>query len=81
MFFDLARPTASLLVTANLRRRIHLNPVREGLVGKPQQWPGSSYNNFTLDKAIVAGCPIEINDVRLPKGYAADEKSPRSGIH
>lgn len=48
---------------------MHMNPVREGLVKQPQYWRWSSYNNFALDKAIVAACPIQIEYVQLPEGY------------
>jgi hypothetical protein len=34
-----------------------LNPVRKGLVKRPEDWRGSSYNNPVLDKATVAPCP------------------------
>jgi REP element-mobilizing transposase RayT len=48
---------------------MHLNPVRRRLVKRPQDWRWSSYNNFALDKATVAACPIQIDYVRLPEGY------------
>ncbi len=48
---------------------LHLNPVRKELVSKPEEWRWSSYNNFALDKAAVAGCPIQVDEVRLPEGY------------
>ena len=48
---------------------MHGNPVRRGLVKRPEDWRWSSYNNFALDRATVAACPIEIDDVRLPYGY------------
>ena len=48
---------------------MHFNPVRKGLVKRPQDWRWSSYNNFALDKATVAACPIQIDYVRLPEGY------------
>ncbi len=48
---------------------LHLNPVRKGLVSKPEEWRWSSYNDFALDKAVVAGCPIQVDDVALPEGY------------
>lgn len=48
---------------------MHLNPVRKGLVAKPEDWRWSSYNNFALEKAAVAGCPIQVDNVRLPDGY------------
>ena len=50
---------------------MHLNPVRKGLVPRPEDWRWSSYNNFALDKAVVADCPIQIDYVRLPEGYRA----------
>ena len=48
---------------------MHLNPVRKGLVAKPEEWRWSSYNNFALDKARVAQCPIAIDYVHLPESY------------
>jgi REP-associated tyrosine transposase len=57
-----------------LRQRLdymHWNPVRKGLVKKPEEWPWSSYNNFAIDARVVALCPVEIDYVRLPEGYRA----------
>ena len=34
-------------------------------------WRWSSYNNFALDRATVAACPIQIDYVRLSLGYRA----------
>jgi putative transposase len=54
------------------RRRLdymHFNPVRKGLVGKPDDWRWSSYNNFALDRKVVAGCPIQMDYVQLPGSY------------
>lgn len=48
---------------------MHLNSVRRGLVKQPEELQWSSYNNFSLDKAVVATCPIRIDDARLPEGY------------
>ena len=48
---------------------MHLNPVRKGLVDKPQGWRWSSYNNFALDKEQVRRCPLRVDYVRLPVGY------------
>ncbi len=45
---------------------MHLNPVRKGLVRRPEEWPWSSYNNFGLEKERVAACPIQIDYVRMP---------------
>jgi hypothetical protein len=53
---------------------MHMNPVRKGLVKRPEDWPWSSFNNFALDHATVAACPIQIDYVRLPSGYHAREK-------
>ena len=50
---------------------MHLNPVRKGLVKRPEDWRWSSYNNFALDKATVAACPIQIDYAHLPPGYRA----------
>jgi hypothetical protein len=51
-----------------------LNPVRKGLVKRPEDGRWSSYNNFALDKVTVAACPIQIVYVRLPLGYRARKK-------
>ncbi len=48
---------------------MHLNPVRKGLVSKPEDWRWSSCNNFALDMDRVSDCPIRIDYVRLPEGY------------
>ncbi|MBI4478595.1 MAG: transposase [Acidobacteria bacterium] len=45
---------------------MHLNPVKKNLVTHPEDWVWSSYNNFALDKALVAQCPIRIDYVDLP---------------
>ena len=48
---------------------MHFNPVRKGLVAKPEDWRWSSYNNFALDKGAVAGCPLQVDYVQLPESY------------
>ena len=50
---------------------MHFNPVRKQMVGRPEDWRWSSYNNFALDKTTVAGCPIRIDYLQLPEGYRA----------
>jgi putative transposase len=50
---------------------LHMNPVRKGLVKRPEDWRWSSYNNFALDKTVVAACPIQVDYVHLPPGYRA----------
>jgi len=40
---------------------MHLNPVKKGLVERPEDWRWSSYNNSALDKATVAACPKQID--------------------
>jgi len=50
---------------------MHMNPVRRGLAKRREDWRWSSYNNFALDKATVAGCPIQIDYVTLPVGSRA----------
>jgi putative transposase len=44
---------------------MHLNPVRKGLVKRPQDWRWSSYNNYSLGKSQVAECPIQIDYLRI----------------
>ncbi len=48
---------------------MHLNPVRRGLVECPEDWRWSSHNNFSLDKSVVAACPISIDYVHLSDDY------------
>ncbi len=50
---------------------MHLNPVRKGLVSRPEEWRWSSYNNFALDRGTVERCPIQVDYVRLPEAYRA----------
>jgi hypothetical protein len=50
---------------------MHLNPVRKGLVTKPEQWRWSSYNNFSLDRSTVESCAIQIDYVSLAEEYRA----------
>ena len=50
---------------------MHYNPVRKGLVEHPEQWRWSSAKNFSLDKSVVAACPIQIDYVQLPDDYRA----------
>jgi len=40
---------------------MHLNPVRKGLVDRPEDWIWSSFNNFALDRSRVSRCPIQID--------------------
>ncbi len=48
---------------------MHLNPVRKGLVTRPEEWRWSSYNNFALDPTIVKRCPIQMDYVLLSEQY------------
>jgi putative transposase len=48
---------------------MHLNPVRKGLVTSPEDWCWSSHNNFSLDRSIVAACPIKIDYIHLSDEY------------
>ena len=50
---------------------MHLNPVRKGLVKRPEDWRWPSYQNFALDKATIVACPIQIDYMRLPLGSRA----------
>jgi putative transposase len=48
---------------------LHLNPVRKGLVRSPEEWRWSSYNNFSLDRKVVASCLIQIDYIHLSHDY------------
>lgn len=40
--------------------------------GRPKIGPsadGCSHNNYSLDKGVVAACPIRIDYARLPQSY------------
>jgi len=50
---------------------MHRNPVAAGLVERAEDWRWSSYNNFALDRSVVANCPIQIDYVDLPDSYRA----------
>jgi REP element-mobilizing transposase RayT len=48
---------------------MHLNPVRKGLVSRPEEWSWSSFNNFSLSQSTVTACPIQIDYVHLSDDY------------
>ena len=48
---------------------MHSNPVRKGLVAKPEEWRWSSFRNFSREESERAACPIEIDYVELPESY------------
>ncbi|MDE3179135.1 MAG: transposase, partial [Acidobacteriota bacterium] len=48
---------------------MHMNPVRKGLVTKPEEWRWSSYNNYALDPIAVKRCVIAVDHVMLPETY------------
>jgi hypothetical protein len=50
-------------------------PVRKGRVKLPEDGRGAPYNNFALDKATVASCPIQIDDARFRLRYHTWEKT------
>jgi REP element-mobilizing transposase RayT len=50
---------------------MHFNPVRRNLVTKPGEWRWSSYNNFSLEPADIAACPIQVDYVQLSDSYHA----------
>lgn len=50
---------------------MHLNPVKKGLVNRPEEWRWSSYTNFSVDRGAIANFPIQIDRVVLPGGYRA----------
>ena len=45
---------------------MHLNPVTKGLARRPEDWKWSSYGNYAVDRSRLAGCPIQIDYVRVP---------------
>ncbi len=45
-----------------------MNPMRKGLVKRPEVWRWPSYNNSVLHKATVPACPIQIGHGRLALG-------------
>ncbi len=45
---------------------MHLNPVNKNLVRRPEEWKWSSYGNYAVDRSRPAGCPIQIDCVRVP---------------
>ena len=50
---------------------MHLNPVRKGLVNRPEDWRWSSYNNDALEKSTLGACPIQIDYLQLSPAYRA----------
>jgi putative transposase len=50
---------------------IHFNPVRRGLVMRPEDWRWSSWRNFALEESARQACPIEIDYVLLSDSYRA----------
>ena len=48
---------------------MHLNPVKKGLVSRPEEWRWSSHNSFALEKETVRRCPLRVDDVRLSESY------------
>ncbi len=42
---------------------IHLNPVKKRLVGRPEDWKWSSYNNYSLGARGVVKCPIAMDEI------------------
>ncbi len=49
---------------------MHLNPVKKGLVKRPEAWRWSSYSNFALEKSAIESCPLQIDYVDLPDQYS-----------
>ena len=50
---------------------MYLNPVRKGLVQRPEEWPWSSAKNFALDKEQIKHCRLQIDYIHLPESYCA----------
>jgi hypothetical protein len=49
-------------------RYIHLNPVKAGLVSRPDEWPWSSLHDYTggVKRAPVTPSGLSVDRVRLP---------------
>jgi hypothetical protein len=47
---------------------IHLNPVKAGLVERPEDWKGSSVHDYTgtVQGPAGAGSPIPVDRINLP---------------
>jgi hypothetical protein len=43
----------------------YMHPVNKGLVTRPEAWKWSSYGNYAVDRSRLAGCPIQIDYVRV----------------
>jgi len=48
---------------------MHFNPVRRGLVMRPEEWRWSSWRNFALEEPERQACPIQIDYVSLSDSY------------
>jgi putative transposase len=48
---------------------MHFNPVRRGLVKRPEEWRWSSWRNFAVEESGQQGCPIQIDYVSLSDSY------------
>jgi putative transposase len=48
---------------------MHFNPVRRGLVTRPEEWRWSSWGNFALEESERQACPIQIDYVSLSGSY------------
>jgi putative transposase len=57
---------------------MHHNPVRRGLAKRPEDWPWSSYGNYSLDKQRVAACPIQMDVVRITGKCTAHQEPTAS---
>jgi hypothetical protein len=45
--------------------------MRKGLVKRLEDWRWSGYSNLSLDKATIAACRNQSDEVRLLLGYRA----------
>jgi hypothetical protein len=58
---------------------MHLNPVRQGLVARPEEWRWSSYSNFALDRANGVRLPDSDRLCKAARSTSRVGKNPRSG--
>ena len=59
----------ALMADALVESRRKLSFLLTGYVLMPDHRRWSSYNNFALDKALVAACPVQLDYVHLPESY------------
>ncbi len=76
-----AEPVADDTYLRTVSRYIHINPVKDGYVGQPDEWPYSSYGDYVGLNAHGLAEPERIlalfGDVTTPRGLAASRRAYR----